>query len=74
MTGGVEQQQQMMVEPETIEFLGMTIDKTDFFTAIAIALVTGAIALVWWIVRRRIQRKFPLPSEKAKTKGPKRRS
>lgn len=62
MTGGMPEQQQQMMEPqpEVIEFLGMTVDKMDFFTAIAIAVVTGAIALGWWIIRRRIQRRFPL--------------
>lgn len=74
LTGGVGKDQgpEQMVqqgpppEPTTFEFLGMIIDKSDFFTAVAIAVVGGAIALAWWIIRRRIQRKFPLPSEKKK--------
>lgn len=48
-----EQAQQMVQEP-SIEVFGIAINATDFWTAVVIAVVTGAIATGWYFVRKRL--------------------
>ena len=47
------------VEP-IIEILGMTLHATELYTGAGVAFLAGLFGLLFWIIKRRIRRRFPL--------------